>query len=280
MVTSYLRYVIDPFELEEFEHYARLWIHYLCAFRVLCAFMMRYRSMGPADYWSQFFGVTLEQLDAPGLKVVTHSKLADHNGALIFTMGMSEIISVPARMRNMIEDRAKSGVLSQKRLSKSYARHLFDDLDRVTGPCYQGYYPKKSCELHKNSDGTVRKLSEADDPLLDALKRLVDPEAWEHSVIAPGKVSFGCFQSGQLIAAACLDMWSKNVANIGLITAPSHRGMGYAKQLCAFATAFGLKKNYLMVYQTTLANSPAVAIAKSIGYTQYASLLAVRFRTT
>ena len=26
MVTCYLRYVIDPFKLKEFEHYAKLWI--------------------------------------------------------------------------------------------------------------------------------------------------------------------------------------------------------------------------------------------------------------
>lgn len=26
MVTCYLRYVVDPFKLEEFEHYAKLWI--------------------------------------------------------------------------------------------------------------------------------------------------------------------------------------------------------------------------------------------------------------
>lgn len=26
MITCYLRYVIDPFKIEEFEHYAKLWI--------------------------------------------------------------------------------------------------------------------------------------------------------------------------------------------------------------------------------------------------------------
>ncbi len=26
MVTCYLRYIVDPFKLEEFEHYAKLWI--------------------------------------------------------------------------------------------------------------------------------------------------------------------------------------------------------------------------------------------------------------
>jgi hypothetical protein len=26
MITCYLRYIIDPFRLKEFEHYAKLWI--------------------------------------------------------------------------------------------------------------------------------------------------------------------------------------------------------------------------------------------------------------
>nr|WP_298115645.1 NIPSNAP family protein [uncultured Pseudomonas sp.] len=26
MITCYLRYIVDPFKLEEFEHYAKLWI--------------------------------------------------------------------------------------------------------------------------------------------------------------------------------------------------------------------------------------------------------------
>jgi hypothetical protein len=74
-------------------------------------------------------------------------------------------------------------------------------------------------------------------------------------------------------------MWTENVANIGLITLQSQQGKGCAKKLCAFATRFGLEQGYEMVYQTLLSNAPAVAVAQSTGYIEYANHLAVRFKT-
>lgn len=234
--------------------------------------------MSPDDYWSSFFGLTEKQLRAPGLKVVAHKKLADYNGAWIFKVGQSAVISVPADIRAYTEARIKSPACNSVELTPQYARQLFDNVALTIGPCYQGYYAGKKDEAENGQDQTVRVLNAADRSDLDAFKRQINPEDWEHSAIAIEQTTFAYFRDGKIVAAASLDMWAENVANMGLITAPSQRGQGCAKRLCAFATSFGVKQGYLMVYQTLMSNASAVAVAKSTGYLQYGEHLAIRFR--
>ena len=235
--------------------------------------------MVPDDYWSRFFGLTVEQFRAPGWKVVAHTELADYNGAWIFKLAQSVIVSVPAKIRDVTKTRLKSTAPGQVLLTQKYAEQLFENVDLAIGPCYQGYYSRETNGAEVYSDEAVRLLSASDQDNLDRLRQRVDPEAWEHSSIAPDKATFGYFQDGQIVAAACLDMWTDKVANMGLITLPSQRGKGCAQRLCTHATKFGLKQGYLMLYQTLLSNAPAVAVAKNTGYLQYATHLAIRFKT-
>jgi predicted GNAT family acetyltransferase len=232
----------------------------------------------PEEYWSQFFGLTIKEFLKAGLKVVAHKELLGYNGAYIFKMDQSVVISVPAEIVDSVATRVRLSKNSDIGLTQAFAEQLFDHVERIIGPCYQGYCSNESARLIDNEE--VRLLNNSDQVSLENFREQVDEEAWEHSSIAPDKTTFGLFQDDEIIAAACLDMWTENVANIGLVTHPFKRGKGCAKKLCAFATRFGLDKGYEMVYQTLLTNAPAVAVAQSTGYIEYANHLAVRFKTT
>jgi GNAT superfamily N-acetyltransferase len=233
--------------------------------------------MKPEKYWSNFFGVSIEQFKKPGVTVVPHKGLAGYNGAWIFKMEQSVIISVPDEIKSAVAARLKPYDLNDIALTQAFANQLFKNIERTIGPCYQGYCDAQAAIMI--DDKAIRLLAISDQIALKNFQLQVDEEAWDHSSMSPDKVSFGYFQDDEIIAAACLDMWTENVANIGLITLQSQQGKGCAKKLCAFATRFGLEQGYEMVYQTLLSNAPAVAVAQSTGYIEYANHLAVRFKT-
>jgi RimJ/RimL family protein N-acetyltransferase len=62
------------------------------------------------------------------------------------------------------------------------------------------------------------------------------------------------------------------------VTHPVRRGQGYGRAVVSFMTAYALDGGGIGHYQTLLANAPSVAIARSLGYQQYATALAVRLK--
>jgi hypothetical protein len=229
------------------------------------------------EYWSQFFGLTIEEFLKAGRKVVAHKELIGYNGAYIFKIDQSVVISTPAEIVDSISTRVQQLQNIEISQTQAFAEQLFDNVERTIGPCYQGYCTNESARAIETTD--VRLLSESDQAALENFQQRIDEEAWEHSSIAPDKTTFGLFKDGDIVAAACLDMWTEKVANIGLVTHPLQQGNGCAKKLCAFATRFGLDLGYEMAYQTLLSNTAAVAVAQSTGYVEYANHLAVRFKT-
>jgi len=59
---------------------------------------------------------------------------------------------------------------------------------------------------------------------------------------------------------------------------PAHRGRGYGRAVVSASMQHALDRGDLVVYQTLVANLPAVAIARALGCHDYARHLAVRLR--
>jgi|LGOV01.1.fsa_nt_gb RimJ/RimL family protein N-acetyltransferase len=43
---------------------------------------------------------------------------------------------------------------------------------------------------------------------------------------------FGCYEGGKIVCVASLWNWGDNLSDIGVLTHPEYRGMGYAKSVC------------------------------------------------
>jgi predicted GNAT family acetyltransferase len=61
-----------------------------------------------------------------------------------------------------------------------------------------------------------------------------------------------------------------------VITDPEARGRGHATRVVCALVERALAADRLVLYQTLLANAPAVAVARRLGFEAYATLLAVR----
>ena len=234
----------------------------------------------PEKYWCDFFGLSPKELRKPGFRVVPHKGLDDYNGAWIFKIDQSVIISVPDSIKSSVEKKVIACENSDDVLCTEFAEKIFqniENIERTIGPCYQGYCTaESSIEFEKQN---IRLIAPSEYSLLEKMQQVSDEEAFDHSSISQETTNFGYFENDEIVAAACLDMWSEKVANIGLLTLPGMQGKGCAKKLCSFATKFGLAKGYEMAYQTLQSNSAAVAVARATGYIEYANHLAVRFKS-
>ncbi|MDR3614590.1 MAG: hypothetical protein P4L53_13605 [Candidatus Obscuribacterales bacterium] len=101
--------------------------------------------MMPEKYWSDFFGLTIDKFREPGLKVVAHKELAGYNGAYIFKLAKSVIISVPSDVEKAVATTAKACECSETVLTQAFVEQIFENIERTIGPCYQGVCLSGDC---------------------------------------------------------------------------------------------------------------------------------------
>ncbi|HEY7342753.1 MAG TPA: GNAT family N-acetyltransferase, partial [Ktedonobacterales bacterium] len=141
---------------------------------------------------------------------------------------------------------------------------LLDDL-----PCRRGVVPV--------ARPNVRQLADADDLALRRLEEACGEQEWEHSGIGGAEqVMFGAFAGDLLVAAGMGEPRAATLLHIGIITHPDHRGQGHGRAVVSAISAHGLGVGLVPRYQTLAANTPSVAIARALGFTHYATTLAVR----
>ena len=73
-------------------------------------------------------------------------------------------------------------------------------------------------------------------------------------------------------------MWSTEVGDPGIVTDPRLRGRGHGTTATSALLEWAFGQSWLVLYQTLRANHPAVRIARSLGFREYASHLAVQLR--
>jgi GNAT superfamily N-acetyltransferase len=226
------------------------------------------------EFWAKFFGLGVEEFLQPQRKVVPHAGLHGYQGAWLFQRDLSVILSVPAEWVEEIRaaiERAPDFITDADFIA------LFGNrVEKVIGPAYQGYLDEAN---FRPAISSARLLSSYDNPALLELRAACDAIEWEHSDIAVDhQPNFGCFEEGRLVAVSNYRMEAPRAAMPGVITHPHYRRRGYGKAVLSAAAAHGLGNGFLMLYQTLIANQPAIAAAQSLGYQQYATHLAVRLK--
>jgi GNAT superfamily N-acetyltransferase len=227
------------------------------------------------EHWAAFFGLSVADFMMSEPRVVPHAQLQGYEGAWLFRRGSSFVISVPPDLVEKVDgelQRASQGTITDQ----DFVALFGERVDKVIGPAYQGYLEKSDFRPVTSS---ARLLLPVDDDALRKLEAACDAAEWEYSDIQIGQhPHFGNFAGSQLVAVANYQMEAgETIAMPGIITHPSYRGRGYGKAVLSAATEHGLRRGFLMLYQTLVLNRSAVAAAESLGYKQYASHLAVRF---
>ena len=150
-------------------------------------------------------------------------------------------------------------------------------VERIVGPAWQGYVA--AAAFRPLGAGAARMLSPSDHAALRELAQSCVPEEWAHGAIDRGGAPvFAVFDGDDIVSAASVLGIGEGVPSIGVVTHPMHRGRGHGGMAVASATAYGLERVGFVTYQTLVSNTHAVAIARKLGFEQYATTLAVRLR--
>ncbi len=225
------------------------------------------------SYWASFFGLSREDYAREALQIVPHCKLKGYRGVWMLRRGSATILSAPPELVPLSE----SALSSRITVTDDDLIALFAESgERIVGPAYQGYLVESRS---RPEAAGARMLSSEDNTALLHLQQACGPEEWDHSDIHVGQaVAFGSFVGSQLVAACNYRMEADDVCAPGVITHPGYRGRGYGRSVLAAATEHAVSHSYLVLYQTLLANRPAIAIAEQLGYREYATSLAIRLR--
>ena len=123
----------------------------------------------------------------------------------------------------------------------------------------------------------MRQLTVADDPALRRLEEACSEQEWEQIGIGGAEqVVFGAFVGDLLVAAGMGEPRAATLLHIGIITHPAYRGQGHGRSVVSAIATYGFGVGLVPRYQALAANSPSVAIACALGFSQYAETLAVR----
>jgi len=230
-----------------------------------------------AAYWASFLGCSPERLDTPGTWVGPHADagLADYRGAYLLRRGESCVVSVPAPLLPMVTARL-AGLPAASSFDVTRLRHLFGDaVERIVGPAWQGYL--RADDFRPAAQPNVRQLTAADDPALRLLAEACGEQEWEEVGIGRAEqVIFGAFTGDRLVAAGMGEPLAAPLLHIGIITHPAYRRQGHGRAVVSAISAYGLGVGLVPRYQALAANIPSVAIARALGFTHYATTLAVR----
>ena len=82
---------------------------------------------------------------------------------------------------------------------------------------------------------------------------------------------FGTFADGRLVAAASMYPWrGTRLADLGVLTLPGHRGLGFGRRTVRAISARAIELGYEPQYRCQLDNAPSVALAESAGFARFA----------
>lgn len=228
------------------------------------------------EFWGDFFGIEPQELDQPGARVVAHCGLGDYPGAWIFWRRGTVLLSTPAELvvatRQAVE--SAGGTNAPETLAHLFGQHA----ERLIGPAYQGYLDPGNFR-RCNGPAVVPLLNRHS--LLDDLAAECEPDEWSAAGIdsARPEPCFVCLVGDRIVAAAQNAFWAESTVSPGLIVHPDFRGRGYGKAVLSATVSDALQQDHLVLYQTLWSNTCAVRAAAALGFTPFASHLAVRFRT-
>jgi GNAT superfamily N-acetyltransferase len=230
-----------------------------------------------AAYWDSFLGCTPEQLETPGTWVGSHADtgLADYRGAYLLRRGESCVVSVPTPLLAVVTAQL-ADLPATASFDISRLQRLFGDaIERIVGPAWQGYL--RADDFRPVARPNVRQLTPADDPALRRLEEACGEREWEEVGIGRAEqVIFGAFVGDRLVAAGMGELRAATLFHIGIITHPDYRSQGQGRAVVSAIAAYGLEAGLVPRYQALAANTPSVAIARALGFTHYATTLAVR----
>ena len=146
----------------------------------------------------------------------------------------------------------------------------------MIGPAFIGYTDTKLFKQLASNE--AQQLVNADRKAVEILRNSCPVEEWDDggSEFRPDKM-VEVLVDQQLAAVASYDFWGEHIAHISIISRPTFRGRGYGVTAVSELTRVALERHLVPQYRTLEENRPSMAIARRLGFVQYATSMAIRF---
>jgi GNAT superfamily N-acetyltransferase len=228
-------------------------------------------------YWSSFLGCPQEALSTQQTLVVPHADLGDYHGLFLFVRQGLLVVSVPRHLLETLRPQAIAWSPVDVLQEASLQHHLGETVERVVGPAYVGYTDHNL--FQPVCAPGARVLGPQDVTAFAALQAACSMLEWEHGGSHLGeRPVVGADAGGHVVAAAGYTVWGDVIAHIAVITHPQYRGQGYGRAVVSRLTVDVLRQGLVPQYRTLVANQPAMAIARALGFAYYATTVAVRLK--
>ena len=130
-------------------------------------------------------------------------------------------------------------------------------------------YPADLTAWKPDKSFTVRKLAPEDEGYLEELNGACLEEEVENSFVAVDELgAWGCFKEDKLVAATGYSDWGL-YADFGVITHPSFRKQGLAKEVVSAACQEAIGIGKIPIYRCHITLFPSINTAKAVGFKKY-----------
>ena len=230
------------------------------------------------QHWSRRLGCPFRELRRGDVRIMAHASddFRDYRGVYACRRADTCIISVPHDLVESVRASLAESTPDEAFEPSALSAALGEAAGIVVGPAALAYTDAAPTDV---PSAVARLLTPHDDAALRALAAACEPIEWEHASIDFSLTPiFGCFGGDELLAASSYRILSPAVANMHIITHPSHRGRGLGRAAAAGATAHAIDSGYIAQWQTLESNLPSMAIARALGFEPYCRTIAVRLR--
>jgi len=230
-----------------------------------------------ARYWADVFGTMPEMVTTPGIHVLPAvekylPKQRLRSGTFVNVVGRmlvmpdSALIGIRAEAIGSVRARA-AALKPADCLTEAGRWALVQDVaTEVDTGTFHGHIETLDGLLPCASENVRRAQPES--PAMLRFKAAAGAD-WGNIFAKPRENSFGYFVDDEIAAAAYHCQWQPYAVGIGVVTLPEHRGKGYGRAVTSAAVKDALKKGNMIDYKAGLKNHGSIAIARSLGCTEY-----------
>jgi hypothetical protein len=229
------------------------------------------------QHWFDKLGGQPDDLQEGKVTVRAHGTLAGYAGATAFKRNNACIISVP---KNIVEDVEKkvAGAACQDVFKPVYLEKLFgSNVEMSIGPAWQAQIDMEHFKPCHGADS--RLITVADEPAMKRFLQNCSTTNVDLNGLKSGRLqTVGVFVGEEIVAVSGYELRDDTIAHIAVLCRPDYRGKGYAKKAASHMTSITLAKKMGIQYQTLMSNPSSIALARGLGYTDFAETITVRFK--
>jgi GNAT superfamily N-acetyltransferase len=224
-------------------------------------------------FWAADTGCSPEDFDTDAVAVIERPSDTGSDHAHFFRRKRRLQIDCSASIVDIVRN-ATYGQSQDTIFDVSFIEQaLRGRIDRIIGPTYLGCLDALDSG---RVDPNVRPLSQHDMGALNDLRDSVTVQDLEYSGLKPDQLIAGYFIDRTLVSAAGCKVWGGRIAHICALTRGDARGAGYGRACVRGIASLAIGQGVIAQYQTLFENAPSLAIARSLGFEDYASKIYVR----